>query len=256
MELGLGAMEMEFVRGVRLKEEVAKEVGAAAAELDISLSSHAPYYINFCTKDEQKMINSRRHLFQAAQATHNAGGRITVFHPGFYLKSTPSEAFSIARRELSDLVEKLKQHGIKTILGAETVGKRSAFGSLHENIMLAQEIEQCEPVLDFAHMLARGDFRLRSEDDYRSALDMVEEQLPGYCGHIHCHFSEINYTEKGERNHLALGSNNLPPYKPLIRVLAENGYNATIICESPKIDLDAQKMQDYYKKLGGGKNAD
>lgn len=247
-ELGLDAMEMEFVRGVRLSREKAEEVGRAAKELDIALSSHAPYYVNFCTRDEQKMANSRRHLFQAAQATHHANGRITVFHPGYYQKSTPEEAFSIAKRELAGLVEKLRQHSIKAILGAETVGKKSAFGSLHENIRLAQQVEQVEPVLDFAHMLARGDFRLKSEDDYRSVLDMVEKELPGFSKHIHCHFSEINFTKKGERNHLALGTNDLPPFKPLMNVLSENGYSAVIICETPKLDLDALKMQEYFKR--------
>jgi deoxyribonuclease-4 len=244
-------MEMEFVHGVRMSEEMAKDVGKVAQELDITISSHAPYYINFCSKEEQKMRNSRRHLFDAARITHQAGGRISVFHPGFYLKSTPEEAYEIARRELSSLVEKLKSHSIKTILGAETVGKKSAFGSLDENIRLSQDIDQVEPVIDFAHLLARGDFKIDNEDDYRKIFGIVESELPDKSQHFHCHFSEINYSEKGERNHLTLGSNNKPPYKPLMRVLAENGYNATIICESPEIDLDAQKMQMYYTKLKG-----
>jgi len=239
-------MEMEFVRGVRLKDEDAKEAGRIAAELDVSLSSHAPYYVNFCSKDEQKMANSKRHVFQAARATALAGGKITVFHPGFYQKLTPKEAFEIAKKELSGLVEKLKQHGIKVRLGAETVGKKSAFGSLHENISLAQEVEMVDPVLDFAHMLARGDFTLRTADDFRSVLEMVEKKLPNYSKRIHCHFSEINFSEKGELNHLPLGTNNLPPFRILMEVLAENGYSGTVICESPKLDLDALAMQQHY----------
>jgi len=246
--LGLDAMEMEFVRGVRLKDHDAKEVGKVASELDISLSSHAPYYVNFCSKDEQKMANSRRHIFQAANATHLAGGRITVFHPGFYQGLAPKEAFAIAKKELIGLVERLRQHGIGTILGAETVGKKSAFGSLQENIALAEEIERVEPVLDFSHMVARGDFKLRTTDDYRSVLEMVEKRLPGYSKHIHCHFSEINFSDKGELNHLPLGTDNVPPFRPLMEALAENGYSGTVICESPKLDLDAQLMQQHYQK--------
>ena len=249
--LGLGAMEMEFVHGVRLSEVSARAIGTRAKELDISISSHAPYYINFCTSDEVKMANSKKYLFQAAQATDFAGGRITVFHPGFYLKHTPEVAYSIAKRELSNLVEKLNAHSIKTILGAETVGKKSAFGSLYENIRLAQDIEQMAPVLDFAHLLARGDFKFGDKDDYRRVFDLVEKELPGYSKHIHCHFSEINFTEKGERNHLPLGSNNLPPYKPFIELLAENGYGAVVICETPKLDLDALKMQKYFQSIRG-----
>lgn len=252
-ELGLDAMEMEFVRGVRMSKDTADEVGKTAKKLDITLSSHAPYYINFCSKEEQKISNSRRHLFQAAEAIHHARGRITVFHPGYYQKRTPQDAFTTAKRELSSLVQKLKQHNIKTVLGAETVGKKSSFGSLEENIRLSQEVDQIEPVLDFAHMLARGDYRIKTADDYRQILSIVENELPGYSKHIHCHFSEINFTDKGERNHLPLGTNNKPPYKPFMKVLAENGYKAVVICESPKLDIDAQKMQQYYNKLSGGR---
>ena len=250
-ELGLGAMEMEFVRGVKMGKEVAMQAGKIANDLDISLSSHAPYYLNFCTKDEQKMHNSRRHLFEAASITQYAGGRITVFHPGFYQKNTPQEAFAIAKREIVSLVEKLKQHGIKTVLGAETVGKKSAFGSLVENIRLAQEVEQLQPVLDFAHILARGDFPLRCEDDYLKLFSMLEKELPGYGKHFHCHFSEINYSDKGERNHLPLRTNDSPPFRPLMKALAENRYSGTIICESPELDIDALLMQQEYEKYKG-----
>jgi deoxyribonuclease-4 len=247
--LGLDAMEMEFVRGVRLSEKSAKEINKLSKELDITMSSHAPYYINFCSVDKIKLSNSRKHLFQAAKITNCAGGRITVFHPGFYLKNTPEEAYELAKIELRALVEKLAQYNIKTILGAETVGKKSAFGSLEENIKLSSQIDQLEPVLDFAHIHARGDYRITDEDDYRKILDMVEKELPGYSKHIHCHFSEINYTEKGERNHLALGTNNTPPFVPFLKVLAENKYNVVVICESPKLDLDALKMQKHYHSI-------
>ena len=255
-ELGLSAMEMEFVRGVRLSQDSALEIGKRAKELDISLSSHAPYYVNFCSKEEQKIANSRKHLFDSARITGLAGGRITVFHPGFYQKLDPGTAYAVAKRELSGLVEALKSHGIKTILGAETVGKKSAFGSLEENIRLSQDIEQVEPVLDFAHLLARGDFSISTKEDYRGILSFLEERLPGSSNHIHCHFSEINFTGKGERNHLALGSNNKPPYKPFMELLAENGYRATVICETPNLEIDALKMQEWYEKAGGIASAD
>ena len=64
-ELGLRAMEMEFVQGVRLNEKNAHEINKVARDLDISLSSHAPYFINFCSKEKAKIQNSIRNLFEA-----------------------------------------------------------------------------------------------------------------------------------------------------------------------------------------------
>ncbi|MEK6979683.1 MAG: TIM barrel protein [Candidatus Micrarchaeota archaeon] len=247
-ELGLRAMEMEFVQGVRMKEAQAKSIKPIAESLDVSLSSHAPYFVNLCSTEEEKIRNSRRNIFEAAQATSWAGGRITVFHPGFYQKLSKDVAYGIAKKNLEELHEKIDSHGIKIILGAETVGKPTQFGGFEEVIRLSEELGFVEPVLDFSHLHARRDFNIRSEREYVEIFKQLESRLGDYVHHFHSHFSEINYTEKGERNHLPLGTNNEPPFKPLIKVLSENGYSGTIICESPKLEYDALLMQKEYKR--------
>jgi len=250
-ELGLDAMEMEFVQGVRMREGMAREVAAEAKELDVSLSSHAPYFVNLCSREPEKVANSRRHILGSARITALAGGGITVFHPGFYQDLTPAEAFDAAKNALKSIEAELKSGGVKIRLGAETVGKKSAFGGLDENIRLAQELELVEPVIDFAHLHARGDFRLNGEADYKAVFDRLEKELDGYVKRFHCHFSEINYSAKGELNHFPLGTNNEPPFRPFMKVLAENGYSGTVICETPKLDQDALVMQKEYRRLGG-----
>jgi deoxyribonuclease IV len=247
-ELGLSAMEIEFVHGVRMKEDSASQILKTAKELDISISSHAPYYVNLCTSEEQKMASSRRHIYESARITALAGGAITVFHPGFYQKLSKEEAYSRAKARLLEIEEKLKANNIKIRLGAETVGKPAAFGGLDENIRLSQEIEMVEPVIDFAHLIARGDMRLESAEDYRKLFKKLEDELGSYVKRFHSHFSEIEYSVKGERNHLVLGTKHEPPYEPLMLVLAENGYCGTVICESPQIDIDALKMKKEYER--------
>ncbi len=248
-ELGLGAMEMEFVQGVRLKVDVAKEIGETAKKLDIMLSSHAPYFINFCSVHRDKIATSKRNIYQAAKITHAAGGRITVFHPGYYQKLSKEEAYKAAKKNIKDAWEKLKKEKIKIVLGAETVGKKSQFGGLDEVIKLSQELGYVEPVLDFAHIHARGDVRIKGEKEYREIFGKLEKQLGKYVKHFHSHFSEIEYTDKGERHHLPLGTKNVPPYRPLLKVIVENGYSGVIISETPQLDIDAQKMKRAYEKL-------
>jgi len=245
--LGLLAMEMEFVQGVRMKPDSAKEISRAAKELDVSLSSHAPYFVNLCTSDRIKLANSKRHIIESARITALAGGGITVFHPGFYQKLPPKEAFDAAKLALLEIESELKAQKIKIRLGAETVGKKSAFGGLEENIRLSQELDMVEPAIDFAHLHARGDFRIRGEADYRAIFEKLEAALGDYVKRFHCHFSEINYSEKGELNHYPLGTNNEPPFRPFMKVLAENGYSGTVICETPMLDLDAVLMMREYE---------
>ena len=45
-ELGLDAMEIEFVRGVKMSDETAAEVKMLAAQLGVLLTVHAPYYLS------------------------------------------------------------------------------------------------------------------------------------------------------------------------------------------------------------------
>lgn len=246
--LGLGAMEIEFVRGVKMGDAAAKEAGKKAKGLDIRISSHAPYYVNLCTADRVKAEGSKRHIFLAAKATFLANGRVTVFHPGFYQKLGREEAFQTAKKRLVEIQEKMDGAKIKCVLGAETVGKKSAFGGFAENLRMAQELDFVKPVLDFAHLHARRDFEIRGGADYLKIFDILDKELPGYTKEIQCHFSEINYSERGEINHLALGTNNEPPFRPLMKVLTENGYGGTIICETPKLDIDALVMQGEYEK--------
>ena len=239
-------MEMEFVRGVRLGEKAAKEIKKISEELDVKLSSHAPYYINFCSTVKEKQKTTLRNIYESAKVTRAAGGRITVFHPGYYQKLSSEEAYKVAKKALKEAWEKIKKEKAEVILGAETVGKKSQFGGFNEVVRLSQELDFVEPVIDFAHLQARGDFKIKGEDDYRKIFSILEKELGDYVKHFHAHFSEIEYSEKGERNHIPLGTKNDPPYRPFMKVLAEQGYSGVVVCESPQLDIDALKMKKVY----------
>jgi deoxyribonuclease-4 len=247
--LGLGALELEFVRGVKLKEESARKLKPASEKFDVRLSAHAPYWVNCCATKKEKQETTLRNLFLSAQACTWAGARVAVFHPGYYQGKTPKECFTLTKSLFKKLKAQMDKHKIKGVkLGAETVGKKSQYGSLDECIELHNKIPGIMLVLDFAHLLARGDWPCKTESDYSKLFAHIEKQLPGYMKDFHSHFSCINYSEKGERNHLPLEGKNQPPYKPLMKVLAENGYGGVIISESPQLEIDALKMQKEYQK--------
>lgn len=248
-ELGLDAMELQFGMGVRMKKDSAEEIKEISQKLDISISCHAPYFVNLCSEDKRKIGLSKANLLKSGEIMQYAGGNIFVFHPGFYQTLTKQEAYKNALKNLKKTKEKFDENNIKVKFGAETVGKKTSFGGLDEIIKLSQELDFIKLVIDFAHIHARGDFRLTNKDDYIKLFDKLDKELPGYTDEMHCHFSEINYTDKGERSHYILGTNNEPPYKPLMKVLKEQGYKGTIICETPNLDIDAITMQKYYKKV-------
>jgi deoxyribonuclease-4 len=63
------------------QEETANRLGNLAAEKDIVLSLHAPYYISLSSVDEEKRRNSINYILQAARAVKALGGNRIVVHP-------------------------------------------------------------------------------------------------------------------------------------------------------------------------------
>lgn len=246
-ELGLGAMELEFVYGVNMKQELATEVGKVAEKLDISLSVHAPYYINLNAKERAKLEASKKRILDSARIGAAAGAKIIVAHPGFYLGMGPEIAYASVEKALVEIDEKLKHWGIEIKIGLETTGKGSQFGSLEEIASLSKDIDSVYPVIDFAHLHARGVGCLREKKDFIKALAAVDKKFLK-SAHFHC--SGIKFTERGERKHLTFddGGNTLD-YKLVVEVLKELEISGTVICESPNLEEDALKMQKYWGKV-------
>ena len=65
---------------------------------------------------------------------------------------------------------------------------------------------------------------------------------------VHCHFSKIEYTEKGERRHHVLEEERYgPEFEMLAEIIAEFHMRPVIICETPLLDADAIKMRNILR---------
>mgnify|MGYP000868795062 CR=1 FL=1 len=142
-ELGLGCMEMEFVQRVSMGEETAREVAVVAAEADIVLSSHAPYYVNLNSAEEQKVIDSVKRIMQAARITALCGGTGTVFHAAFYQGTAAQAVYDTVKGHLQRMRADLGAEGFTIALRPETTGKESQFGTVDELLRLSVEIPAC-----------------------------------------------------------------------------------------------------------------
>ena len=66
---------------------------------------------------------------------------------------------------------------------------------------------------------------------------------------LHCHLSGIEYSEKGEKNHLMLAESDFD-LKGLVKALREYGCGGRIVCESPEMDVDALRIKAAWQKAG------
>ncbi len=240
--LGLDALEVEFVRGARIRPERAREIGAKARELDVRLSCHAPYFVSFNSDSDETREKSVGWVMDTARAAHELGAYIIVIHAAAYGKS-PGTATSSVIAGLSRCKDMLDDEGIRdVILGVETMGKKGQFGTLDEIEEVMEEVDGVRPVLDVAHVHARGVGCLRTERDMRELTDRFFS-LSGDVAHFH--ISCIKYGEKGEISHLPLDARE-PDMQMLADVLADSKRDCTFICESPLIERDAVVFRDMF----------
>ena len=250
-ELGLNSMEIEFVRGVAMKNEMADEVGKLAKELGILLSVHCPYFINLCSTDKKKLEASKKRILDSVERAHHMGAHIAVFHPGFYGSLTPEAAFEAVEGACLDMLDRMKSMGIKGVaLGHETTGKVSAFGTLDEIIRLCKRVRGCEPVVDYAHLYARAAGKI----DYS---EVFEKLKPLKLKHLHSHFTSMEWIPAkvqgygNERRHLPIEFGK-PPFEPLAREILKRKVDITLISESPVLEQDSLMMKRVFEKLGRG----
>ncbi|MGJ7028436.1 deoxyribonuclease IV [Methanothermobacter wolfeii] len=245
--MGLDAYEYQATYGLRLKKKNALLIHENSRRNDVLVSMHGPYYINLSSHQEETVKKSIERLFDCVVAADWMGAYRVVFHAGFYGKHGRRKALEMCRESLRTLIDELHDAGLRDFtLAPETTGKKSQVGSLGEIIGFSEEFDNIKPTVDFAHIHARGGGCIEGASDYLRILDTIEDRLG--MDHLHCHFTAIEYTDAGEKRHHTLREDFGPPVEPLIRVLVECGWDATIISETPQKDRDAVRIKEI---LGG-----
>ncbi len=224
----LDCMEVEFTYGVRMSLEDASEVGALAKAKGITLSVHAPYYINLASDEPAKVVASKQRILDSCERAAAFGARRVVFHAGFYQQKTAEQTYSLIKKAIVEIQQTISKNKWKVQLCPEITGKPSQFGSLEELLKLMKQTG-CGICVDFAHLYARQ----QGEIDYTKILKKLPKSF-------HAHFSGIAYGPKGERKHLKTAKKF---FEPLAEALIQRKLDIALINESPQPYKDAAMMK-------------
>lgn len=251
--MGLNHYEYSFGRGVMLSERGAEEIAEKARENGISVSAHAPYFINLANEDAEKRENSFRYIMESASAVRNLGGERVVIHVGAVMKYQRETALASCRAGLKEAYLRLDDAGLGHIrLCPETMGKGSQIGNLQETLDFCLLDERFIPCIDFAHLHALGGGSLQRTEDFAHVLDTIESTLGiARARTIHIHFSTIEYTAAGEKRHHTFAESDYGPrFELLAPLLKARAYKPVIVCESKgTMAEDAKSMMEIYQAV-------
>jgi deoxyribonuclease-4 len=245
--IGLNTLELGWVQSVRVTEVTCAAIKQKGEEQDVSLSVHAPYFINLNALDDE-WPKSRKRLMDAAHYGNLAGATDIIFHPGSYFGNDPKEVLKLAIPRLQGCVDELRKAGNPVTLRPETMGKSAMLGSFEDTLEMSA-IAGVEPCIDFAHLHARpGDGTMNTYDEWAALLKTYQKALGKKAlKHLHIHLSGIEYGPKGEKNHLPVAESDLK-LNALFKALTEFGCAGRILCESPIMEDDALNMKKAWMK--------
>jgi deoxyribonuclease IV len=252
----LDALEIEFVRGVYLKlnnKEQLQEIRKTAKEKNILLSIHCPYYINLSSLDPEIIRNSVGYITNSLLVGQAIGSKIALFHPGFFQKQEKKEVYEKISGGLEKIISEVEKRGNKEkiYIGLELTGKETQVGSLDDLLYFYEKYkaDNVLPVIDFSHQHARFDGYFKDDKNTDTFFEKLSS-YPDYLKNMHSHISGIEYSPKGERNHVMLTDKaNDFPYKKILEKLVEIKANGVVISESPIPHQDALLLKKEYGKI-------
>ena len=239
-KLGLQAMEVQFSHGIAMGLPLAKKIGEENKKYNVSLSIHAPYFINLASEDTKKIEASKKRILDSCERGHILGAKKIVFHAGYYGNRSKEETYEMVKESMLEMQKTIKEKKWNVALAPETSGKHSAFGTLEEIISLAKETK-CSFCTDIAHLYAKGMGKIDYDKVFKEIKKIKEENY-------HFHFSNIKYSEKGELSHLVLDGK--PDFIDFANEIIGKKTNCTIISESPITWEDSLKMKNIFEKQG------
>ena len=251
-EQGLDLYEYQCGKGVHVGEETARKLGMNAVAAGITLSLHAPYFINLANPDPESLQKTIGYITSACMAASWMGAEKVIVHSGALMKRSRREAQEIALRSLKEVIRACDDRGYSHIhLCPETMGKINQLGDLDEVLELCTLDERLIPCIDFGHLYARTLGELEGHEACVRMLDRVEEVLGAErASRFHSHFSHIQFTPKGgEKCHRTFDNDDGfgPDWSPLAEEVARRGWAPTFICESAGTQAeDALTMKQIY----------
>jgi len=248
LEKGHRALELPFVTGFPWKEKRCRAFGQLAAERDIRVSVHAPYFAVLTVEEEEKGAQCLAALEHSMKLGRSLGASIIVAHLGNTHGEEPSVLMDRVQERLSAVEPKVTSMGVG--LGLETAGSDRSFGSLGDIAQLAGEFSFVRPVVDWAHVHAITGGGLTSKEAFLSVFAFLKDSFPGWMIQpLHAQFTDNEFGKSGEIRHIPYGKGSLR-VTPLLEAALEAGVSMNLISEARECESHDAIWEEARQVIG------
>jgi bifunctional non-homologous end joining protein LigD len=247
---GFQAIELPFVKDFPWKEKRCVSFGKLAAERDLDVSVHAPYFAILTVDEEDRAKQCMAALEHTMKLGKALGSRIICAHLGNKHGRSGPELLDLVRARLDYLAPKVQHLGVA--LGLETAGKESAFGTLGDIALLANEFSFVRPLVDWAHVHAISGGALTSKEAFASVLTFLRDNFPGWMiDPLQAQFTDNLFGEKGEIKHIPYGTGSIR-MGPLVEAARDAGMRMVIISEAKEQKSHDAILAEIQETLAEG----
>ena len=217
---------------------------ALARALDVKLTLHAPYYVDFFGSEEAHN-RSIRQIQWAGLLASGLGAGLDVTHLGFY--GGGSRADSV--HELTQVAKDLEAWLQKTTegvvhLAVEPSGHPDVFGSREEILELAHQVRGVVPVLNLPHLAARERTTYTDPVQLKALIDQFVEASRG---DLYLNFSGVEFYGPTEFRLTPIKRGSIR-FDSVAEILAERDYDVTVISSSPLLEHDGMYLKLLYER--------
>tara|TARA_B100001113_G_scaffold352520_1_gene354160 strand:- start:6605 stop:7759 length:1155 start_codon:yes stop_codon:yes gene_type:complete len=262
--LGLETMEAQTVRLIQPQHfEQYWQAGVLANKAEFEMNIHGPYYTELLG-NRMARGRSLAKVESTLQAARTINARHVTLHTGHYGEfGRGTAANEQAANIFSSIVDRIHdiwhddedefpvfpwiKNGTPSKIGVETSGRQELWGSLEEVIEVVNHVEGTIPVLNIAHIHARGHGRMKTSEDYGELFDMVRESIG--TKEFYCHFSGVEHRTGNAMHYTQIKKSDLN-FEPLAEFIVEDGgwLDITLISDSPLLEHDAMYMLQNIDK--------
>ena len=264
ISLGLETMEVQTVRMVAPQHfEQYWQAGVLANKTDFEMNIHGPYYSELLGNKVERG-RSLAKIEATLQAAKTINARHITLHTGHYgdfgrgtaANEQVANVFAGIVERIHDIwhddddafpVFPWMKSGTPSKIGVETSGRQELWGSLEEVLEVVNHVEGTVPVLNIAHIHARGHGRMRTSEDYGELFDQVRETIG--TKEFYCHFSGVEHRTGNAMHYTQIKKSDLN-FEPLAEFIVEDGgwLDITLISDSPLLEHDAMYMMQNIEK--------